>query len=454
MYAMFKREILGEFKKWSERKNRKPLIIRGARQVGKTTAVEMFSAGFDQFLSFNLEKKEDRVIFENEYPFKDLLSTMFLSRNMSRSGGKTLVFIDEIQNSPKTVSLLRYFYEQADDLFVIATGSLLETILNRKISFPVGRVEFMAMHPCSFREYLFAMNETKLLINLENDEVPVFAHDLLMASFRRYATIGGMPQVLNDYSAEQNITSLSHVYEALLLSYYDDVEKYAKTALQTQMIQHVIGNAFQGASERITFEKFGNSAYRSREMKEAFMALEKTFLLNLVYPLTRTDFPIKPDFRKKPRLHLVDTGLVNYSSGMMGEMVFSQNINDVYRGKIAEHIVGQELRSTSHSAMFKLNFWVRDKKESTAEIDYIFPYKGLLIPVEVKSGHAGKLRSLHQFIDAAPHRIAVRVWQGKPSIETARTIAGKEFILLNLPFYMVHRIEKELGKVVAQNAPQ
>ena len=184
------------------------------------------------------------------------------------------------------------------------------------------------------------------------------------------------------------------------------------------------------------------------------MALEKTFLLNLVYPLTRTDFPIKPDFRKKPRLHLVDTGLVNYSSGMMGEMVFSQNINDVYRGKIAEHIVGQELRSTSHSAMFKLNFWVRDKKESTAEIDYIFPYKGLLIPVEVKSGHAGKLRSLHQFIDAAPHRIAVRVWQGKPSIDTARTIAGKEFILLNLPFYMVHRIEKELEKVAALTDPQ
>lgn len=443
---MFKRDILGEFKQWAARRNRKPLILRGARQVGKTTAVEMFSSGFDQFLSFNLEKKEDRKVFENEYPFRDLLSAMFLSRNKLRSGGKTLIFIDEIQNSPKAVSLLRYFYEDASDLYVIASGSLLETVLSRKIAFPVGRVEFMVMHPCSFREYLVALNENENLKNLEKDSVPEYAHDSLLASFRKYATIGGMPQVLNEYSADRDITSLSRVYEALLLSYYDDVEKYAKTALQARMIQHIIGNAFHEASERITFDKFGNSPYRSREMKDAFLALEKTFLLNLVYPLTRTDFPLKPDLRKKPRLHLVDTGLVNFSSGMMGEMVFSQDIHDVYRGKIAEHIVGQELISASYSAMYRLNFWVRDKKESAAEVDYVFPFKGLLIPVEVKAGHAGKLRSLHQFMDAAPHRMAVRVWQGKQSVESARTLAGKEFTLLNLPLYLVHRIEKELHK--------
>lgn len=127
-------------------------------------------------------------------------------------------------------------------------------------------------------------------------------------------------------------------------------------------------------------------------------------------------------------------------------MVFSQDIHDVYRGKIAENIVGQELISASYSAMYRLNFWVRDKKESAAEVDYVFPFKGLLIPVEVKAGHAGKLRSLHQFMDAAPHRMAVRVWQGKQSVESARTLAGKEFTLLNLPLYLVHRIEKELHK--------
>ena len=131
----------------------------------------------------------------------------------------------------------------------------------------------------------------------------------------------------------------------------------------------------------------------------------------------------------------------------MGELVFSGNISDVYRGIIAEHIVGQELQASSNSVLHKIHFWTREKKESSAEVDYILPWQGKLIPIEVKSGTIGKLRSLHQFMDQAPHSIAVRVWQGASSIEKARTTTGKEFTLLNLPFYLVHRIENELNKL-------
>ena len=445
---MFKREILAELRKWASKRNCKPLVLRGARQVGKTTAVEMFSDEFDQYLYFNLEKKEERNLFENDYPFSDLVASLFLFKNKLREGGKTLIFVDEIQNSPKAVSLLHYFYEEAKDLFVIASGSLLETILNRKISFPVGRVEYMVLYPCSFREFLEALDEKEYLKLLEMEVVPDFAHDTLITAFRRYATIGGMPQVVDEYSNSRDLTAMTPIYEALLLSYAEDVEKYAKSSSQGQFIGHVLSTAFPEAGNRVTFEKFGNSSYRSREMKEAFATLEKTFLLRLVYPLTSTGFPLIPDLKRKSRLHLVDTGLVNFSAGLMGELVFEQNINDVYRGKIAEHIVGQEILATSFSAMHSIHFWVRDKKESDAEVDYIYPFNGMLIPVEVKSGHAGKLRSLHQFMDAAPHRLAVRAWQGKQSVEKARTLAGKEFTLLNLPFYLVHRLEKELGKVI------
>lgn len=444
---MFNRDILNELRKWAKKPKRKPLVIRGARQVGKTTVVRMFSSEFDQYISLNLERDEERIIFERNYSFSDLVISLFLYSGKKRKGGRTLIFIDEIQNSPKAISLLRYFYEDTPDLYVISAGSLLESVLDKKISFPVGRVEYMAMHPCNFRECLNANGQEQLTEILDNPEVPGFAHDLLISWFRKYATTGGMPEVVASYANQADLTALQPIYDTLIQSYMDDVEKYAQSAAQVQYIRHVVGNAFGEAGSKITFEKFANSAYRSREMKEAFLAVEKAMLLKLIYPCTSVQFPANPNLVRKPRLHVVDTGLINHIKGLMGELVFSENISDVYRGIIAEHIVGQELRASSYSVLHRIYFWTREKKESSAEVDYILPWQGKLIPIEVKSGTIGKLRSLHQFMDQVPHSIAVRVWQGASSIEKARTITGKEFTLLNLPFYLVHRIENELNKL-------
>ena len=444
---MFNRDILYEFREWSKKEKHKPLVIRGARQVGKTTAVKMFSTEFDQYISLNLERDEERIIFERNYPFSDLIISLFLYAGKKREGGRTLIFIDEIQHSPKAISLLRYFYEDAPDLYIISAGSLLESVLDIKISFPVGRVEYMVMHPCNFREYLFANGQVQLSEMLELPEVPGVAHDLFMGWFRKYATTGGMPEVVASYADQADLTALQPIYDTLIQSYIDDVEKYAQSSAQVQYIRHVVGNAFGEAGTKITFEKFANSAYRSREMKEAFLAVEKAMLLKLIYPCTSTQFPASPNQKKRPRLHVVDTGLINHVRGLMGQLVYSENISDVYRGIISEHIIGQELLASSHSALHKIHFWTREKKESSAEVDYILPWQGRIIPIEVKWGTIGKLRSLHQFMDQVPHSIAVRVWQGKSSIEKARTIKGKEFTLLNLPFYLAHRIENELSKV-------
>jgi hypothetical protein len=182
-------------------------------------------------------------------------------------------------------------------------------------------------------------------------------------------------------------------------------------------------------------------------MKEAFTTLEKTLLFQLVYPTTEITIPALPKLKLKPRLHTLDTGLINFATNMVKDILTSEDIADVYRGRIAEHITGQELLAMSTRIMNKLQFWVREKKQSSAEVDYLYQYNGKLIPIEVKSGSIGKLRSLHQFMDQAPHKLAVRVWQGSFSIEKTKTIAGTEFTLLNLPFYLVHRIERELDKI-------
>ena len=444
---MFYREIIDKLKDWAGRDNRKPLVLRGSRQVGKTTAIEMFSKEFDQYIALNLEREEERKIFETAYPFQDLLMALFFFAGKERRLGRTLIFIDEIQNAPRAIALLRYFKEEAGDLFVIAAGSLLETIMDRKISYPVGRVEYMMMHPVTFREFLGATGENQSLEILNSNDIPAFAHPQLMRQFKKYLTIGGMPQVVEQYAHNNDLTALQPIYESLLKSYIEDVEKYAPSSSQVQYIRHILNTAFEIAGSRITIENFGGSTYKFREMREAFTTLEKTFLFQLVYPTTEAVIPALPKLKLKPRLHTLDTGLINYATNMVKDILSMEDIADVYRGRIAEHITGQELLAMSNSIMNKLQFWVREKKQSSAEIDYLYQYNGKLIPIEVKSGSIGKLRSLHQFMDVAPHHLAVRVWQGPYSVEKAKTIAGTEFTLLNLPFYLVHRIERELDKI-------
>ena len=244
---MFYRTATNHLKAWVKKENRKPLIIRGARQVGKTTVINMFSKEFDQYIYLNLDKPEELKLFENDYSFQDLLMTLFLYANKKRSEGKTLIFIDEIQNSSNAVKNLRYFYEEAADLYVIAAGSLLETLIDKQISFPVGRVEYLAMRPCSFKEFLIACNENESLSLIESKNIPEYAHEKLSYLFNQYTIIGGMPEIVNQYAKTKDITSLNTIYDGLITSYLDDVEKYARNESMVQYIRHIINNAFYEA---------------------------------------------------------------------------------------------------------------------------------------------------------------------------------------------------------------
>ena len=224
---MFKRDILFHLERWKEDTHRKPLILRGARQVGKTTVVNEFGKQFANYLSLNLEKREVAALFDLSAPLKDLMPLFFAYCGEVKKEGSTLVFIDEIQNSPKAVSLLRYFYEELPEIYVIAAGSLLENLIDVHVSFPVGRVQYMALRPCSFREFLGAIGEEPLLSVLDKPEVTIAFHERLMVLFNIYTLIGGMPEVVQFYAERKDIVSLESIYETLLQGYRDDVEKYA-----------------------------------------------------------------------------------------------------------------------------------------------------------------------------------------------------------------------------------
>ena len=432
-----KREILAELEQWKNNPNRKPLILRGARQVGKTTAVHMFAEKFDHYIYLNLEKEEDKNLYEQTGSFQEFLEAIFFAKKIPKSQRQTLIFIDEIQSSPKTVAMLRFFKEEAPQLFVIVAGSLLETLMNVHISFPVGRVEYRYLYPMTFREFLWAANEAELLEFLHSGTIPTFAHNALLKQFHRYTLIGGMPEVVKDYVENKDLTSLAPIYEALLTSYLDDVEKYAPNISLRQVLRHCIRSSFFEAGKRIKFQGFGQSNYRSREVGEALRTLEKAMLLTLIYPTTSTKLPLTPNLKKSPKLHVLDTGLINYFVGLQEEIFRTPLIDSIYEGRIAEHIAGQELLARRHSRVQPLVFWTREKKQSTAEVDYLVPYKQIALPIEVKSGKAGRLRSLHLFMDQTEHPYAMRVHSGPLSVDEVHTIGGKKFNLINLPFYLL-----------------
>ncbi len=444
---MFERNAIAQLKEWAAKPNHKPLVLRGARQVGKTTLVKQFAQGYGVYLTLNLEKSADRQVFESGLSIEEQLTTIYMLNNKERRDVPTLLFIDEIQNSPQAVAMLRYFHEEVPGMDVVTAGSLLESLIDKNISFPVGRVEYMAIRPCSFNEFLGALGENSLKEAQRNITLPSPLHERMLRLFNTYTLTGGMPEVVQSYADSQDIVSLSHIYESLLTGYRDDVEKYSKNDSMKNVIRHILSTGWTYAAQRITFEKFGNSLYRSREMGEAFRTLEKTMLLELVHPMTSVLAPIVPEVKLSPKLLWLDTGLVNYAAGMQKELMNARDINDAWAGHIAEQIVGQELLGSDNIFSHKRCFWVKGAS-SGAEIDFLIQYEDKIVPVEVKAGHNSHLRSLHQFMQKAPHDVAVRFWSKPFTIDNVVTPEGKQFRLFNLPYYYAG----QLNEVLRQHA--
>lgn len=445
---MFDRIAIKYLRQWAERDDRKPLVLRGARQVGKTTLVNLFAKDFDTYIYLNLEEKESADLFAADFSFEDLLAGIFFRANMPNDSTKrTLIFIDEIQNEPKAVQVLRYFYEKRPDLYVIAAGSLLESLMGRHISFPVGRVEYMALHPCTFEEFLVAIGRKELADGIAQLQIPKSLHSYVLELFKKYMIVGGLPEAVANYAQHQDMVRLNGVFNSLLSGYRDDVEKYASKPKEQDAIRYILNYGWTFAAHRIQFAKFTSSSFKSADVGNAFRTLEKTLLLELVYPQTTASFPILPDLKKSPKLLWLDTGLVNYVAGMQEQLLFSTDSDELWNGDIAEHIVAQELLGATANFGEKRMFWVRDAKNSQAEVDFLIRYKSHLLPIEVKTGSNSKLKSLHLFMEESKEEVALRLWNGPMSSDVITKQNGKSFTLYNIPLYYVGHLEKFLETV-------
>nr|WP_044138410.1 AAA family ATPase [Bacteroides oleiciplenus] len=442
---MCQRLALKALRQWAEKEGRKPLVLRGERQVGKTTLVKIFAKEFDVFINLNLEEKVNANLFTMDVSFEDLLAGIYAKAGIKMGNQRTLIFIDEIQNVPDAVKLLRYFYEKRLDLYVIAAGSLLESLVGNHISFPVGRVEYMALHPCTFTEFLGALGENILVEQIEQLEVSQSVHSYVMDLFKKYMIVGGLPEAVANYAKRKDWVSLNEIFSSLLSSYKDDIEKYAQRPKEQDILRYILIYGWGLAGQRFQFSKFCSSSYKSAEMGDAFRTLEKTLLLELVYPLISTSFPILPDLKRSPKLLWLDTGLVNYVAGMQESLLFTSDADELWNGHIAEQVVGQELLGASFAFGVKRMFWVRDARNSQAGVDFVYKYKSHLIPVEVKTGDNSKLRSLHQFMGESQESIALRLWNGPLTSDLISLPSGKQYTLYNIPFYYAGQLESFLG---------
>ena len=335
-----KRKAYSQLLEWKESENRKPLLLRGARQVGKTTLVREFSKEFDNYIELNLERDADRNLFQVD-DINKILNGAYILRDVTPTNKPTLLFLDEIQESPKAIQLLRYFYEEKPELYVIAAGSLLEFALGKVPSFPVGRIEYLYMHPLNFEEYLGAINHTQAINVIKKIPIPDYAHDILLDLFHEFAIVGGMPEVVRQYIKNKSIAILSKTYNKLWQAYKDDVEKYARNNSDKKVLQHII-NVAPNEIDRIKFEGFGESNYRSREVGEALRSLSLAKIIQLIYPTTSISPPLRPNLKKRPRLQFLDTGMLNNILLIQGDMITVKDLNDFYRGKIIHHLVCQE----------------------------------------------------------------------------------------------------------------
>ncbi|MBI1884140.1 MAG: ATP-binding protein [Chlamydiae bacterium] len=446
---MFQRRILKYLDQWKTRSDRKPLILRGARQVGKTVSVRLFGQhSFKNFIEINLENPEHALLFKTPLSVDDFEKVIQVKMRKTLKDGETLLFMDEIQNSPVLIQLLRFFHEERPGLHVIAAGSLLDVKLQKEgLAFPVGRVEYAYLYPLDFFEFLHAKGELELLKYLEElkrGDVILPAMSIMAEKlFSEYMMVGGMPEAVNHFVKQNDFIGLDRIDHSLMVSYHEDILKYASLA-KAKYLEHVLEKGPLFAGQRVTYEHFGGSNFKSREMSEAFDLLEKAMLFHRVTGTPSTALPLVSKKKKPPKILFLDVGLIHYKLGIRDRLIDFARLDETFRGRIAEQVVGQHLVITQQGMPETVHYWYRESPGSTAEVDYVLFEKGELTPIEVKSGKSGRLRSLKEFVTATGQKKAMRVYQGPFVLETIQ-IEDTHFELLSLPFFLLPRIRDFLG---------
>lgn len=399
--------------KWKKSSNRKPLIIRGARQVGKTYAVRQFGNTFENIVEVNFELSEDAIkIFDGDLKPDRILRQLGLYANNDIIPGKTLLFFDEIQQCPKALIALRYLYEWIPELHVIAAGSLLDFAIE-EVGIPVGRVASLYMYSLSFMEFLAAIDEKRLLKTVlanHDEKMPEIIHNKLLDLVGQYLAIGGMPEAVKNWVDTKNPKESFEIHHHIIDNYRMDFRKYAKKH-QVKYLEQLFAQIPFFIGQQFRYKNI-HGEYRKRELAPCLDLLSMANVIYRAYHTSAQGLPLGAGVNLEWfKVIFLDVALCQAILGFdLSTWFLSPGKEFINRGMVAEAFVGQELLCYAQS--FKkadLYFWHRQERNSTAEVDYIYEYKGEIIPIEVKSGHNGKLKSLHLFLDQNPHiKCAIR----------------------------------------------
>ncbi|OGT51033.1 MAG: hypothetical protein A3F17_05595 [Gammaproteobacteria bacterium RIFCSPHIGHO2_12_FULL_41_15] len=393
---------------WKQDKHRKPLIIRGARQVGKTSTVRHLAQSFKSYVEINLEEMHDlHIHFEGNLDPEIIIRNLGLSLHTKIIPGETLLFIDEAQALPRSLIALRYFYEKMPALHVIAAGSLLDFAIDQ-VGVPVGRVSFLYMHPMSLIEFLWAMDKKILadgiLKQLPSEPFNAAIHNMAMKFVGEYMAVGGMPEAVATWRDTQDYKQCLKIHHDIISAYEQDFQKYAK---ETQ-IKHV-EQIFRQMPLQLTKQfKYTNipGNYRKRELQPALRLLEKACIIKPVYSAAANGLPLGGESNPEHfKTIMLDVALTEALLGQTNEeWILHPNESAINRGNITEAFVGQEILAYSTPLLRKdLYYWHKDSRSSQAEVDYVVNINHHIIPIEVKASKGSTLKSMHSFLESHPH---------------------------------------------------
>ncbi len=400
---------------WKNRKSRKPLLLRGARQVGKTHAVRILGKTFENFIEINLEVNEAaRKIIEKDLDVSRIILQLSELLQTDIKPDSTLLFLDEIQNVPKAIIALRYFYEIMPELHVIAAGSLLDFAIEQ-VGMPVGRVSTLYMYPLSFLEFLVATGHHQWAKAIISYKVPTTIseplHENILVLLGAYLAIGGMPEAVNEWINTKTSRAVRTVHADLIFTYEQDFGKYAKSH-QVKYLHLLFLKAIDQLTKKFMYAKVGE--YKKRELAPALELLEKAGLLYKVIHSSGQGIPIgaQADLDEF-KVILLDVGLSQALLKLDITPWFIDPLTTfINKGEIVEAFIGQELLAYSDPITKEsLFYWNREKRGSEAEIDYLIQLKDQVVPIEVKAGASKRIKSMQLFLESHPHSsFGIRFW--------------------------------------------
>lgn len=449
-----KRNIDSELLKWKEDPTRKPILLRGARQVGKSWSVRKLGTYFKYFIEINLEKRRDLIpLFSELTDVHEITKRLGVITGVPVTPGETLLFIDEIQFSPDAIKMLRYFKEDFPELHVIAAGSLLEFALETLPSFGVGRVKSLFMYPFSFTEFLSALGKDTWITEIETASAanPIFnaLHKDIVQTYRTFLMVGGMPASVATWVTTRDYHSCAIEQDEIRQGYFDDFSKYAKK-ISPELLKNTLQSVALQTGSKFIYSKVAPEV-RLADVKQALNLLSQAGIIKEIKMSSASGLPlgatVNPKFSK---YFLLDTGLLLRildmdlnSNQKISELILAGSTEElVNKGSIAEMFVGWEiLKSQSPLMQHDIYYWENTSKGASSEVDFVMAYEMSILPIEVKSGTSGKMKSLRMFMDSKNIDTAIRT-----SLENFQTLhLNDDRKILIVPLYAIYRYKNILS---------